>query len=185
MSHRAGGKVNTVMADFAAAEGKHMGTSHGDVSGASIPDLLGRYAAILQELRDRGVVRTRNAPLGDYAEYLAARVYAGELAANSVKSYDLLAKDGRRVQVKARTVSPDTGAGAIFSVFRSFDFDIAVLVTFDSATYALRWAREVTAAKIETASRHSAHVNGHRIAITAGARLGVDVTPRFRAVMAG
>jgi len=52
----------------------------------SIPDLLAAYAAILQELRDRGVVRTRNAPLGDYAEYLVAEVYGGELAANSVKS---------------------------------------------------------------------------------------------------
>ncbi|WP_244199744.1 hypothetical protein [Amycolatopsis thailandensis] len=58
-----------------------------------------------------------------------------------------------------------------------------MLITFDRATYALRWAREVTAADIEAAGRHSSHVNGHRIAITAGARLGVDVTSRFRAAM--
>ncbi|UJW36924.1 hypothetical protein L3Q67_44990 (plasmid) [Saccharothrix sp. AJ9571] len=77
-------------------------------------------AASLQELRERGVVRTR-APLGDYAEYLAMRVYGGELAANSGKSYDLLAADGRRVQVKARTVGAATRAGAVFSAFRSFD----------------------------------------------------------------
>ncbi|MFF1612265.1 DUF6998 domain-containing protein [Amycolatopsis sp. NPDC058278] len=154
----------------------------GGLSGASVPDLLGRYAAILQELQDRGVVRTRNAPLGDYAEYLAAQVYGGTLAANSVKSYDLLAADGRRVQVKARTVGPDTRAGAVFSVFRSFDFDVAVLITFDSSTYALRWAREVPAVDLESAGRHSAHVNGRLIRITAGARLGVDVTARFHAV---
>jgi len=153
-----------------------------DLRHVSVPDLLGRYGAILQELQDRGVVRTRNAPLGDYAEYLAAQVYGGELAANSVKSYDLLAADGRRVQVKARTVGPDTRAGAVFSVFRSFDFDIAVLITFDSATYALRRAREVPAADIEPAGRHSDHVNGRLIRITAGLRLGVDVTSRFRAV---
>jgi hypothetical protein len=152
------------------------------LSELSVPDLLARYAAILQELRDRDVVRTRNAPLGDYAEYLAAQVYRGTLAANSVKSYDLLAADGRHVQVKARTIGPDTSAGAVFSAFRSFDFDIAVLITFDSTTYALRHAREVPAAELETAGRHSAHVNGRLIRITAGLRLGVDVTSRFRAI---
>ncbi|WP_235213486.1 hypothetical protein [Amycolatopsis sp. MJM2582] len=137
---------------------------------------------ILQELHDRGVVRTRNAPLGDYAEYLTAQVYGGELAANSGKSYDLLAADGRRVQVKARAVGPNTRASAIFSVFRSFDFEIAVLITFESATYALRWAREVTAGEIKAAVRHDPHVNGHRITISRGARLGLDVTTRFHAV---
>ncbi|OZM72656.1 hypothetical protein CFN78_13550 [Amycolatopsis antarctica] len=154
------------------------------LSDVPVPELLGRYAAILQELRRRDVVRTQNAPLGDYAEYLAARVYQGELAANSAKSYDLLAADGQRIQVKARTVGPGTQAGTIFSVFRSFDFDVAVLITFDSSTYGLRWAREVPAAEIETASRYSSHVNGNRLLITTGAQLGTDVTPRFSAALA-
>ncbi|WIX85848.1 hypothetical protein [Amycolatopsis sp. DG1A-15b] len=150
---------------------------------ASVPDLLGYYAAILQELRRREVIRTGNAPLGDYAEYLTARVYEGELEPNSVKSYDLESKDGKRVQVKARIVGPNTGAGAIFSVFRSFDFDIAVLIAFDHATYEVLWAREVPAADIEAAGSFSAHVNGHRIRIAAGKHLGTDITPRFKAIL--
>lgn len=85
--------------------------------------------------------------------------------------------------MKARIVGPDTRPGAIFSVFRSFDFDIAVLIAFDSATYDVIWAREVPAADIEAAGRFSSHVNGHRIRITAGERLGVDVTSRFRAIL--
>lgn len=149
----------------------------------SVPDLLGHYAAILRELRRRGVVRTGNAPLGDYAEHLAAQVYRGELVANSVKSYDLQAADGRRVQVKARIVGPGTKPGAIFSVFRSFDFDIAVLLAFDSATYDVLWAREVPTADIEAATRYSSHVNGHRIRITVGAQLGTDVTSQFGALL--
>ncbi|MFI6030788.1 DUF6998 domain-containing protein [Amycolatopsis magusensis] len=153
-----------------------------DLSGASVPDLLGRYAAILQELRERGVVRTRNAPVGDYAEYLAAQVYGGQLVPNSGKSYDLDAADGRRVQVKARTVDADTRAGAVFSAFRSFAFDIAVLLTFDSTTYTLLQAREVPAAELETAGRYSAHINGRLIRITTGLGLGVDVAARFHAV---
>ncbi|HET6288757.1 MAG TPA: hypothetical protein VFG15_18670 [Amycolatopsis sp.] len=142
---------------------------------------MARYAAIAQELQDRGVARARNVPLGDYAEYLAAQVYGGTLAGNSVKSYDLLAADGRRVQVKARAVAPDTRPGASFSAFRSFDFDIAVLITFDSATYAVRQAREVPVADLETAGRYSAHINGRLLTITAGFQLGRDVTARFRA----
>lgn len=153
------------------------------LSGASVPDLLGRYAAILQELRRRCVVRTRNAPLGDYAEYLAERVYGGELAANSVKSYDLQAADGRRIQVKARAIGPGTRAGAVFSAFRSFDFDVAVLIAFDSSTYEVLWAREVPAADIEAAGRYSPHINGNLIPITVGTGLGTDITTRFRAVL--
>jgi hypothetical protein len=154
------------------------------LDGVSNQDLLGSYAAILQELRRRGVVRTQNAPLGDYAEYLAAQVYAGELAANAVKSYDLRAADGRRVQVKARAIGPGPRAGEVFSAFRSFDFDVACLIAFDSATYGLRWAREVSAVEIKTAGRYSPHVNGNLIRITAGEKLGTDITTRFRAVLA-
>ena len=33
--------------------------------------LLELYRDTLRELRDRGVIRTANAPAGDYAEYLA------------------------------------------------------------------------------------------------------------------
>jgi hypothetical protein len=153
------------------------------LGGASVSDLLGRYAAILQELRRRGVVRTRNAPLGDYAEYLAARVYEGELAANSVKSYDLLAADKRRVQVKARAIGPNARSGAVFSPFRSFDFDVAVLIAFDGSTYDVLWAREVPPADIEAASRFSRHINGHLPPVTAGVRLGIDVTTRFRVIV--
>jgi hypothetical protein len=159
------------------------GVDPDSLSRASVPDLLGRYAAILQELRQRGVVRTRNAPLGDYAEYLAKRVYGGELAANSVKSYDLRAADGRRIQVKARAISPGARVAEVFSAFRSFDFDVAVLIAFDSSTYELRWAREVPADDIEAAGRYSRHVNGNLIPITVGAGLGTDITTRFRAVL--
>lgn len=83
--------------------------------------------------------------------------------------------------MKARTIEPTPRAGAVFSAFRSFDFDIAVLLAFDSTTYALQWAREVLKADLETAGRYSAHINGRLIRVTAGARLGIDVTARFKA----
>ncbi|MEA5360248.1 hypothetical protein VA596_11940 [Amycolatopsis sp., V23-08] len=84
--------------------------------------------------------------------------------------------------MKVRAVGLDIGADAVFWVFRSFDFDIGVLITFDSATYALRRAREVSVSELESAGGHFAHVNGRLVRIAGGLRLGVDVTEHFRAV---
>lgn len=147
--------------------------------GESVPSLLGQYAEILAELRARGIVRTSNAPLGDYAEYLTQQVYGGELAANSVRSYDLIDTEGRRVQVKARTWASTTSASSVFSVFRSFDFDVAVLLVFSQKTYEMLWAVEMEPAAIEQAARWSSHVNGHLLRVPLARRHGVDVTERF------
>jgi hypothetical protein len=43
------------------------------VAGASTRDLLRQYGLILSDLRARGVIRSENSPVGDYAEYLASR----------------------------------------------------------------------------------------------------------------
>jgi len=143
------------------------------------PELLSQYAQILAELRVRGVVRTGNAPLGDYAEHMALSVYGGSLAQNSAKSYDLTTDEGRTIQVKARTVSPSASPSAVFSVFRSFDFDVATLLVLDSRTYAVEWAREMSPDQVKKASRWSAHVRGHLLSIRAAEKLGMDVTELF------
>ncbi|MGX5695557.1 DUF6998 domain-containing protein [Agromyces soli] len=152
---------------------------------ASAAELLRSYAEVLAELRERRIVRTSNAPLGDYAEYLAQRSYGGELAANSAKSYDLLDRSGRRIQVKARTVEPATRPSAVFSVFRSFDFEVAAFLAFSRTSYDLLWAKEMRPAEIEAAARWSKHVNGYLIRIPIVERLGVDVTEQFEAVLDG
>lgn len=36
----------------------------------TVPELLAGYAMVLAELRRRGVVRSANAPAGDYGEWL-------------------------------------------------------------------------------------------------------------------
>lgn len=57
-----------------------------DLTQRPTSELLALSKAIVTELRSRGVVRTANAPAGDYAEYLVALAYGGELAPNSEKS---------------------------------------------------------------------------------------------------
>jgi hypothetical protein len=56
----------------------------------TVGELLSTYAEIFAELRERGVVRSANAPAGDYAEWLCSRALGATLADNfSVKSHDL------------------------------------------------------------------------------------------------
>lgn len=100
----------------------------------NVGQLLKLYADILAELRRRGLVRTNNAPIGDLAEYAAVLAYGGQLAKNSEKSYDLIAADERRIQVKVRFVKASASGSLPFSVFRSFGFDAAVFITVDAET---------------------------------------------------
>lgn len=146
---------------------------------SSVPELLEMYASILTELKSRNVIRTGNAPLGDYAEFLAQKVYGGVLAPNSSKSYDVTSDDGRLIQVKARAFGEKTSGSAVFSVFRSFEFDVATLLVFDAGSYDLLWAREVSPGDVESSSRWSEHVNGRLLRMAVAKSLGVDVTQTF------
>ena len=84
-----------------------------DLSTFNESDLFSFYRAILSELKSRGVIRTENAPVGDYAEYLVATALGGQLAPNSEKSWDVLSCDGEKLQVKARVVSDPLGSGQL------------------------------------------------------------------------
>lgn len=123
-------------------------------------DLLAMYARILDELLRRNLIRTRNAPAGDYAEALVARALDGTLKPNSTKSWDVTTAAGQRVQVKCRVLGPATRKSAHYSVFRSWDFDIAVFVTFDQGTYEVLSATSLPAESVKGKARFSAHVAG-------------------------
>lgn len=152
------------------------------LAGATVGELLDRYTDVLTELRHRGLVRTYNAPIGDLAEYCAAIVYDGLLAPNSEKSYDLVAVDGRKVQVKVRVRRADTSSSATFSVIRSFDFDVCLFLLIDSDGEVAA-AREWTVQEVRDAGRHKPHINGSVVRlsqVTSGSALGIDRLAEFR-----
>jgi hypothetical protein len=134
-----------------------------DLSALSESDLFARYAAILNELKSRGVIRTMNAPAGDYAEYLVATALGGELAKNSEKSFDVLTNNGEKLQVKARVVSDPVRPSQLqLGVFRSFGFDYAVIVLLSAVDYSVVRASKVPRhVMIESAGKHREHVNGN------------------------
>jgi len=155
-----------------------------DLAATPRPSLFALYRSILAELKTRGVVRTENAPAGDYAEYLVATAFSGKLAPNSEKSWDVLVPDGTRLQVKARVVSdPPLPGQRQLSPFRSFAFDAAVVVLLAGTDYSVRRAVQVPRSVVRTHASYREHVNGQVLRATDAlfAQPGcVDVTERLR-----
>ena len=149
----------------------------------SVGQLLSLSRAILAELRRRGVIRTGNAPAGDYAELLVQRATRGELAPNSQRSWDVCASDGERLQVKARVVTdPRIRGERQLSVFRSWDFDAAVVVLFDDEFRVWRASR-LPLETFRGAARFVEHVRGYRVFATDDLlERGDDWTERLQAV---
>jgi hypothetical protein len=132
-----------------------------DLTKMSVRQLLALWASSLRELRDRGVVRTFNNPIGDIAEELVALHYRGERGSFSQKTWDVRVGD-ELLQVKAlrrtgvrtrRNLSPirsDDGYTAVVVVI--FTEDLRV-------DQALRIPREV----VNEMFVRRPHVNGRII----------------------
>ena len=132
-----------------------------DLSTLSESSLFSLYRSIVRELKNRGVIRTENAPVGDYAEYLVATALGGQLAPNSEKAWDVLGSGGEKLQVKARVVSDPPEPGQLqLSPFRSFGFDSAVIVLLSAADYTVSQASKVPRHVVESSAVSRQHVNG-------------------------
>lgn len=134
-----------------------------DLAPYTARELLSLYGAIIDELLRRNLVRTRNAPAGDYGEWLVARALGGSLEPNSAKSWDVRTPAGERVQVKTRVVGRGTRPSAAWSVFRTFDFDTAVFIRLAQGSYEVEWAVKVPRDALEPVGRYSAHIAGHLV----------------------
>jgi hypothetical protein len=160
-----------------------------DLSVFSEAALFSLYRAILGELKQRGVIRTQNAPAGDYAEYLVAVALGGQLAPASEKSWDVLGQDGEKLQVKARVVSDPAQPGQLqLSPFRSFEFDSAVIVLLAAADYAVSRASKVPRHVVESAAVYRRHVNGSVVFAhpnVMGHPGATDLTEMLRAAQTG
>ena len=125
-------------------------------------ELLQTHASVIDELLRRGVVRTRNNPIGDYTEWLVCDRLSLELQPNSMMSYDGIDSNGIRYQIKGRRAESKT-APVQLSVIRNleksgFDFLIAVIYNSD---YTIRFAAKIPHAVLPEISAYRRHVNGH------------------------
>jgi len=148
-----------------------------DLTKLSAHQLIALHRSTLRELYDRGIVRTMNAPQGDYAERLVAEAYDGELAPNSEKSWDVATPDGHNIQVKSRVVQENRPGTRQMSVFRSWGFDLAVVILFSNEDLSITQAVELDASVIKEHARYVKHVNGWTVTATPDIMaLGRDIT---------
>lgn len=133
-----------------------------NLTGLTISELLQAHGAVLDELKRRGVVRSKNNPTGDYAEWLAATRLGLKLETNSAKGFDATDPQGLRYQIKGRRVTPDnpsTQLGVIRSL-REKDFDFLLAVIFDADWRVLR-AASIPHQTVEHLATFRKHQNGH------------------------
>lgn len=130
---------------------------------ASIRALLGLQGGIIEELRRRGVVRTGNSPLGDYAEYLFANAFGWRLENNSSSGCDAI-HQGVRYQIKGRRISASSPSRQLGAIRRlpEMPFDVLAAVLFDEGYRVLK-AILIPHALVEERARHVEHTNSWRL----------------------
>jgi hypothetical protein len=125
-------------------------------------ELLRIFAAIIEELRTRGICRTLNNPVADYAEWLVSERLGMSLEKNSSAGFDAVDPDGIRYEIKSRRIAPKTPSTQLSAIrnlkIHHFDYLIAILFDVDfSIIRALKIPYEVVLEK----SIYRAHTNAY------------------------
>jgi hypothetical protein len=104
-----------------------------NLNNLDIKDLLRLQSSVIDELKERKVVRTKNNPLGDYTEWLVAKALKLELQANSKAGYDGIDINNVRVQIKGRRITPDNNSRQLSAIrkYNEKDFDELAAVIYD------------------------------------------------------
>ncbi|MEH3100144.1 hypothetical protein [Sphingomonas adhaesiva] len=131
---------------------------------ASTTDLLRLQAAAIEELRRRDIVRTANAPLGDYGERLFAQAFDWVLTQNSSATHDAVDSAGRRYQIKARRLRIGGAGERQLGILRAleggaFDYLAAVLLNRD---FSVARAALIPMRVVLIKATYVKHVNGWR-----------------------
>lgn len=155
---------------------------------ASVRDLLMQYGAILGELRQRGITRTGNGPIGDYAETLYAPAFNWSLNANSTAGCDAVDGNGVRYQIKARRITALNPSRQLSAIRRLEEgqFDMLAAVLFSEA-FGIERAVLIPRSIVGAAAKKVAHTNSWRLMLSdrVMARQGVDdVTEAIRSAHA-
>ncbi|MGE6993152.1 DUF6998 domain-containing protein [Pseudomonas sp. NPDC047961] len=128
----------------------------------STHNLLKLQAAVIGELKVRGILRTKNNPVGDYAEWLVASALNLKLAKNSAAGHDAESDSGKKIQIKARRVTADNKSRQLGVIrnLEKIDFDELVAVIFNES-YEVIEAVSIPHSVIAEYSTFRPHVNGH------------------------
>ena len=134
-----------------------------EIRSLTVSDLLSTYAAVLDELRRREIVRSSNSPLSDYAEILFCKAFDWSRENNSAAGHDATDAVGTRYQVKGRRLTRHN-ASRQMSAIRNIDatpFDYLAGVLVDESFQVVR-AALVPIAVVRARSVHVGHTNSWR-----------------------
>lgn len=95
--------------------------------------LLKLYAELMEELRDRRLIRTSNNPVADYAEKVAVEKLKLHRAGKEEKGFDAQDISGKKYQIKGRRITRHNKSRQL-GVIRYLDeelFDFLIAVIFD------------------------------------------------------
>jgi hypothetical protein len=128
----------------------------------STQQLLEYYSQILEELRERKIVRTSNSPIGDYAEWLIANQLGLTLVPNSTSGHDAVDSTGLKFQIKGRRLTARNKSRQLSAIrnLKNQDFDYLVGMLFNERFEILQVVK-IPHAIIEKYARYSPHLNAH------------------------
>lgn len=131
-----------------------------DLKEVSPPDLLLLFSKILDELRERGIVRSTNNPVADYAEHLIAQALNLQLAKKSTTGFDATDAEGNKYEIKARRLTSQNKSRQL-SAIRGLDKDhfnylAGVLFTND---FKVQKACLIPTSVVQRLSVYKEHVN--------------------------
>lgn len=134
-----------------------------DLTTVSISALLQLHGDILEELKNRDVLRTDNNPTGDYGEFLFQKAYGWVLEGNSSSGYDAIDNDGIRYQIKCRRITVPNGSRQLSSIRNLPDipFDFLAGLLIDGRFRVIR-AALIPVDVVKKEATYTKHVNAWR-----------------------
>jgi hypothetical protein len=127
----------------------------------SVIELLRLHSAVLDELKARGAMRTRNNPVADYAEALVCKALSLQRAGKESKGHDATGPDGKRYEIKSRRMSLQKKS-MVTSPLRGLDgahFDEVIIVLFNE-DYTVNRAVQLPRQYVRVLGSFRPHVNG-------------------------
>jgi hypothetical protein len=133
-----------------------------DLTNMTVAELLSAHSAVLDELKRREILRSKNNPTGDYAEWLVAEKLGLTLATKSAKGFDATDSDGLRYQIKGRRITDDNKSTQL-GVIRNLeckDFNFLIAVIFNKS-WDVHRAAKIPQEAVSDLAAFRKHVNGY------------------------
>lgn len=133
------------------------------LSSESTESLLCLFGDVLEELKQRGLLRSNNNPASDFSETIAMRALGLKLADKSQKGHDAIDSEGLRYQIKCRRLTSQNTSRelGILRNLQSRPFDRLVGILFDAQFRVMR-ACVIPFEVVQSRVAFSEHARGHK-----------------------